>query len=80
MSIAYSPLAKSRQVTGAAEGRALGLAERREQKVRGLASAIAWRERRRCSQCGALAYHACAHRPHGFGSIAPELREEWPLS
>ena len=38
----------------------------RAQKCAGMAAAVEWRESRRCSQCGALAYVPCEHRPEGL--------------
>jgi hypothetical protein len=40
-------------------------AQRRAEKVAGMAAARNWRESRRCRECGALGYTPCAHRPEG---------------
>lgn len=44
-----------------------GLDQRRAEKRAGVAAAKAWRESRRCTACGAIAYRPCAHRPEGAG-------------
>ena len=50
-------------MTGGRDARSIATV--RAQKAAGMAAARAWRESRRCKQCGALAYVPCAHRPEG---------------
>jgi hypothetical protein len=57
--------ARDRHREGSLKGATGSLAVRRALKAKGMAAAIAWREKRRC-HCGALAYRPCIHRPDGL--------------
>lgn len=78
MSRAPTGAARERMLDGARRGRATVLAQRRADKVAGMAAAVEFRERRRCRaevpdpasltgvrECRALGWQPCAHRPNG---------------
>lgn len=57
----HRPGARQKMLAGTVRG----LAEKRAYKRAAIAEAIEWRESRRCTVCGALAYVPCVHRPNG---------------
>lgn len=65
MAAAGGPSKEARALMSAGAHRSV--ASRRAAAATGRLAAIAFREERRCSDCGALGYVPCAHRPNGAG-------------